>query len=262
VLTLLFWNLGSRSVTGLLQEICNEHGVDIAVVAESSNVNEESLRQTGLTRTAGTCPKVTIYARDPLAITPRSEAARYSIRVVRITGKREFILGAAHFPSRLNWSIESLNSAAVEMATDVASVESDLGHDRTMIVGDFNMNPFDTGMVSAHGFHGVMTRTLAGRARRAIQGRDHKFFYNPMWRLFGAEPPAAAGTHFNWRSEPVAHFWEMYDQVLLRPELAELVAEKDISILFGTRTTSFLKTNGEPDTTGSDHLPILVKLNI
>jgi hypothetical protein len=63
---------------------------------------------------------------------------------------------------------------------DIRRVEETLVNPRTVLVGDFNMNPFDPGMMGAQGLHGVMTKRVAGRVARQVDGRPYPFFYNPM----------------------------------------------------------------------------------
>jgi hypothetical protein len=55
-----------------------------------------------------------------------------------------------------------------------------------VLVGDFNMNPFQEGVVAANGLNAVMARRVAARRRtRVVQEREYPFFYNPMWGHFG-----------------------------------------------------------------------------
>ena len=45
------------------------------------------------------------------------------------------------------------------------------------------MNPFDPGVTSGEGFHGVMDKRIAEKGSRKIVGKVRDFFYNPMWSL-------------------------------------------------------------------------------
>ena len=42
-------------------------------------------------------------------------------------------------------------------------MENKAGHKRTVLVGDLNMNPFETGLVTASGLNATMTRKLPRR---------------------------------------------------------------------------------------------------
>jgi hypothetical protein len=67
----------------------------------------------------------------------------------------------------------------------VRDVEKRVGHDRTIVVGDLNMNPFDAGIVGAEGLNAVMTKQIASQGGRKVDAVRYPFFYNPMWSHFG-----------------------------------------------------------------------------
>ena len=137
-------------------------------------------------------------------------------------------------------------------------------HLRTVLVGDLNMNPYEDGIVSAKGLHAVMTRERAQQGRRTVRyNLSNAYFYNPMWRHFGEQPSGHAGTYFFRSPRERADFWNVYDQVLLRPELLPYFRDEDLKILHCAGTKSLLDPNGVIDrTVASDHLPILFRLSI
>ena len=125
------------------------------------------------------------------------------------------------------------------------------------------MNPFEKGMVGALGLHGMMSRKIAERESRTVAKRRCKFFYNPMWSLYGDATRGPPGTYYYHRSKPIEYFWNIFDQVLLRPELLDRMDDSDIIIIDSDGENSFLTKNGIPNrNTVSDHLPILFKLNL
>jgi hypothetical protein len=129
-----------------------------------------------------------------------------------------------------------------------------------MLVGDLNMNPFEAGVVGAHGLHAVMTRADARRVERSIQGVAYRFFYNPMWGHFGDRSAGPPGTYYLKASKPINYFWNIYDQVLLRPALLESLTS--LEIVDSDGSNSLVTENGVPDSErGSDHLPILFRLD-
>jgi hypothetical protein len=125
------------------------------------------------------------------------------------------------------------------------------------------MNPFESGMVSAAGLHAVMDRRIAREGSRVVQGREYPFFYNPMWGLLGDGSRGPAGTFFHRHAEQEAYFWNMFDQVLVRPALLDRFDFKDLAILDDTGAEPLVKDSGVPDRdVGSDHLPVLFRLNL
>lgn len=149
------------------------------------------------------------------------------------------------------------------MANEIRKIEEKVGHSRTVLVGDLNMNPFQGGVIAANGLHAVMDRTIALRRSRTVQARRYPFFYNPMWGLFGDATAGPPGTHFYENASHDMLFWNMYDQVLIRPDLLPYFHNEELKILTEDDTVSFLTHRGLPDASGvSDHLPILFKLHL
>jgi hypothetical protein len=179
-------------------------------------------------------------------------------------GLDEYSLVVVHLRSQLrgkpsDWleSIRNVNTRIRKYETEIARNE------RTIVVGDFNMNPFDEGLVAASGFHSMMTRDLASKKGRVVQFIRHPFFYNPMWSRFGCErvtgrPP---GTYYYDKAETVCYYWNIFDQVLIRPSLLNHFRDEDLELIDHDGLTP-LRKNGKPDSENfSDHLPILFKLN-
>src|SRR5258706_11895269 len=44
--------------------------------------------------------------------------------------------------------------------------------------------------------HSVMSREIANRTARTVQGREYPFFYNPMWGHFGDRMSKTAGSYY------------------------------------------------------------------
>ena len=103
------------------------------------------------------------------------------------------------------------------------------------------MNPFEPGVVAAGGLHAVMSREVASRQSRTVQGRDYRFFYNPMWNHFGDANSPTAGSYFYNASEHVSYFWNLFDQVLIRPELAAPFDPDSLSIVTSAGSRSLVR---------------------
>src|SRR5262249_31785741 len=109
--------------------------------------------------------------------------------------------------------------------------------------------------------HGVMNRAVAERGERVVAGSPYRMFYNPMWGFFGDREASPPGTFYYDKSKILTYFWNIFDQVLLRPELIERLVEVQILTTDGQET--LLETGGRPDkANASDHLPLLFRLNL
>jgi hypothetical protein len=172
------------------------------------------------------------------------------------------LLAIAHFISKNNSSPGEQAMLAVELAKEIIRVEDTIGHERTLLVGDLNMNPFEEGVTGAPALHAVMTRRLAERRERVVQGTAYRFFYNPMWGFFGDRTDGPPGTYYHRAATVGDLFWQMIDQVLLRPALMHLI--HDLVIMDSIDSESLLtQPAGLPnDAACSDHLPLAFRLNL
>jgi hypothetical protein len=125
------------------------------------------------------------------------------------------------------------------------------------------MNPFEAGVVSAAGLNATMGRSLASRGHRAVQAKAYPFLYNPMWNHFGDHGKAVCGSYYYDAGEHVNYYWNIFDQVLVRPELLPRFPADGVRIVTETPSTSLLTDDGRPDKkVGSDHLPLLFHLDL
>jgi Endonuclease/Exonuclease/phosphatase family len=140
-------------------------------------------------------------------------------------------------------------------------------HRRSIVVGDFNAQPFESAVLSSDGLHAIGIRQESNQTSRPIRLTDDReeFFYNPMWRLYGHVPSQEAGmaTHY-WQNRLAGElFWHMLDQVVLRPEECVRFPEDRIKILTTVGAVHLLAPDGTPDkTVGSDHLPLVFQWNV
>ena len=264
----LFWNIGRKPLAPLVSELAEIHGVDVIILAECATDPGAMLQ--ALNRTPengfhfpGSPGQRTIifarYAREFFQTV--LDIPRVSIRSLSLPARAPVLLAAVHLPSKLHCSEESQKFECVELARSIEIEERTAGHRRTILVGDFNMNPFETGVVSAAGLNSVMSRQVASRETRTVQGREYRFFYNPMWSHFGDARNDTAGSYYYDAGEHVNYYWNMFDQVLLRPELAEHFDPTRLSIVRAVGAHSLVRPDGRPDpANGSDHLPILFEV--
>lgn len=182
---------------------------------------------------------------------------------MELPGITDILLACVHFVSKLYWDEVSQTMECVELSSAIMDTEKKVGHSRTILVGDLNMNPFEDGVISANGLNGVMSRQIASKRVRVVQGREYPFFYNPMWNLFGDESEGPPGTFYYSSSKHKTFFWNIFDQVLIRPDLLPFYNVNDLEIIKSDGHISLLTADNLPDTnTASDHLPVFFRLGI
>ena len=108
-----------------------------------------------------------------------------------------------------------------------------------------------------------MSRKVAEREQRLVQGRAYPFFYNPMWGQLGDSPERPSGSYYYEWAEHVNYFWNTFDQVLLRPQLMHRSRSDQLKILDRAGDISLKMADGRPDRkAGSDHSPLLFRLDL
>ena len=248
MLTFLFWNIDRKPLASIIANLTVSHDVDVLVLVECEIGPARMLRTLNNGRPAQFhfspgrgCGKVAIYTRFPGDfLEALSETGRTTIRRLSLPARTEILLAAAHLPSKLHWGAGSQALECARFAQDVRDVEVQVGHTRTVLVGDLNMDPFELGLVGAPALNGVMTRDLASRGSRTIQGREYPYFYNPMWGRFGDATEGPPGTYYYDGSEHSTTFWHIFDQVLVRPELMDRFRNEWLRVLVGDGDTSFV----------------------
>ncbi len=275
MLTFLFWNLNGKNLISSLAKLVVTHEVDILILAEC---NQQQLTPTNLLlelnpegreaqfRSAPSqCDRIQIFTsfRKSYAMPVADDNKHFTMRKLTLPGCDEVLLVAAHLLSQLHASEDTLYAEAIKFAEKIRHTEIALGHSRTIVVGDLNMNPFSNGVVAASGLHGVMTQEIARKQQRKFQEVTYPYFYNPMWRYFGESTNSPSGTYYYDKSGQVCYFWNIFDQVLIRPDLLSKWDDKSLQILTSNGQQSFLTAKGLPDTKNfSDHLPLLFRLNL
>lgn len=269
-MTILFWNMNRKPLEETIRGICDAENVDVIVLAESSECSTNLLLRTlntGRSRKYWMAPDVNAYLKI-LSSLPHghielvSDPGRMSIRHLTPPAMQSILLVAVHLPSRREMGEAELGCLATRWPFEIAIAESVVNHQRTVVIGDFNMNPFDHGMIGSEGFHAVMCRRVAAKLERKVQAERKPFFYNPMWNQYGESPPNPHGTYYyGGHGRPHCYFWNNYDQVLLRPSLLSAVSDSNVRVVSKVGDVSLLR-NGVPDKKRfSDHLPLLITMD-
>ncbi len=263
----LFWNLNRQDLHGFVRNLARQEGADVVILAECPTKPAKILEELNADSSdyqyaPGNCGHLLFFTRfDSDYLTPLFESHRVSIRRLALPKRPSILVAAAHLPAKMNFSEESLLVESVHLAQSIDQVEISEGHERTVLLGDFNMNPFEAGMVIAGGLHAVMSRNIASRMTRLIQRQRYKFFYNPMWNYMG-DNGDTCGTFYFEGAEHLCYYWNLFDQVLLRPDLLHNFAPENVRIPTSIRGCSLLHDDGRPDKeTASDHLPVTLDLN-
>lgn len=211
----LFWNLNKRPLEHRVARLIVANSVDVLMVAECATdasqmigaIVEGGGKEFRLLGTSPTKVKVFSSLSETSIVEKYSDPdGRIAMFQLELAGLPNLLLAAAHLHSRVNQSSSDLAQHATHWSRKIRENEDEVGHRRTVLVGDLNMNPFDDGVVSGHGLHAVMTRSKALEIERTIDGESRPFFYNPMWGYFGDKSPGPPGTYYYSATNPINYF--------------------------------------------------------
>jgi hypothetical protein len=268
---ILFWNLHqNQTACELLAQATAEHSANVIVTAECpiSNANVAGMlsQETGSLFHAysGTTNKrIAVFTRDPIQCGAKTWDMSYIyVRELLIPGQPALLLGGIHNISLSNnTSLTSVQEEATFAANYIRLAEKDADHKRTIVIGDFNLPPFNEAMVKAAGFHAVMDRRVVADREKRIRFQDYPLFYNPMWGFMGDIADNPPGTYYFHQADHLNYYWNVFDQVLLRPDLLPMFRPTDVRVLHRIGMKSLLDFDGRPNAAlASDHLPIFIRL--
>lgn len=280
-LTFLFWNLHGKDLTADVISAVREHQADVIGLAEYSAVPLTALLRD---LNVGVAPEFHIPASQSericlitrfdrqqthLATAGHTQTAgrgsrKWSIHRLRLPGRQGILLVIVHFII-LQTEEADRYALARQLMSEVLREEARQNHRRTVIFGDFNMDPFEDGMQASDAFHAILSRREieVRRGERTWQGNTYPMFFNPMWRsLGGAHPDDPPGSYYFKGSGGIStQYWHVFDQCLVRPDLMRGLPDNSVRILHEIAGQSLLNDNGRPDASRwSDHLPFIFKL--
>ena len=268
-LTFLFWNLYKNNIVLTLKEIIEHHDVDVVILAECSFRTEElvySLNEkqsfyfpeNGLAE----CKKIKIITKfHPKFLVPIYEEERFSIRKLIISDNEKILVAGVHIPDKSHDDADNQLMICQRLRGSIEKMEKEHSIDKTVVMGDFNMNPFERGLVSAIGLNAVMSERIAQTGSRTVGNKEYQYFYNPMWSLYGDIGNNVEGSYFYRKNANLP--WNVFDQVLLRPSLIPNFEKDSLSFLNHSGKESILTNQMQyPNKKYSDHLPLIFKLKL
>jgi|SRR5689334_4725591 hypothetical protein len=199
----MFWNIKGSPLYNEIGTLCSDYNVDIAIFAESqihpssllTALNSIDAGHRYFSQIPAIASRIQFFTRYSLEwIEPRFDSRHVSMRLLKHPLGGELLIVAVHLQSKLYQKPEEQEFHVRHLMEDIAKEEGSMGHTRTMVIGDFNMDPFENGMITADGFHAIMDKKIAERESRKIGGKSYRFFYNPMWSRLGDESAGPCGT--------------------------------------------------------------------
>ncbi len=263
---IIFWNVNKKDLTSFVCSITASTNADAVVLLENNvpikktlqalqtNISEDFYHPNALPESTG--QKFHCFCRKrELDLSETHNESRTSVRELKI-GRHRTLLVLVHGVDIRNHDPQTRQSLVQELAGMMKFVQKDKKTDKLILLGDFNMNPFDSGMTLAAGLNAMMTKACVERGYRKYHSNRYDFYYNPMWSLFGDNTDGPAGTIYDTSSQG-PYGWSMLDQVIIHHSVVGLF--HSVKILTKAGAESLMNTKGRPDkVNASDHFPILV----
>lgn len=263
-MNVLFWNVHKENVNEYLIDFIYTLDTNFIILAEfNSDFTADLLRRlnkTFIELPQIGCKKITIfYKKEMFDIDLAPEANRYMTRIIKFKNTNiKLLMMAVHLQSKINVDEATQLYESSIIRGELETIEYNLSIENTFVIGDFNMNPFENGMVSAFAFNSIPCQKTAMKETRKLQDRTYKFFYNPMWNLLG-DYDNNPGTYYTSTPNQVTYYWNILDQIIMRPSLIKYFVKDSLAILQNINGKPLVDQNGKPSI--SDHLPITFKFN-
>lgn len=179
---------------------------------------------------------------------------------LRINDQNILLVGI-HFPSKFNNTPPAQQQIIKRWKTWIDAQERILNTDKTILFGDFNLNPQEISVYSHEGLSAHPTLNSSTRVKTK--------YYNPMWATMGdfiykSGVSKVPGTYFRDIGEDNVDeiHWNVLDGLLIKNSLVDSFLKKDLEIITHTKAHTFYTNNQIDSRNYSDHLPVKFNFNL
>lgn len=247
-------------INKILTNLIIENDIDIAVLAEYSDdinklLTEISAQSKNMQSffTSG-CKRIKMIGSIE-NVQPAWQGSHSSIQIVN----DKFILCGVHLISKVTSDNNEQRQIRIQrIIEEIQKSEKAIGSDFSIIVGDFNLEPYELGMVGAPYFHSIPIYEESTRKFREVAEEKYYMFYNPMWNFLG-DFKKPYGTYY-YNQGTACTYWSILDQVIIRPSVREKFIDESLKIITETQQYNLLDSHGHPNQNISDHLPIIFEI--
>jgi hypothetical protein len=181
--TFLFWNVQNKRLDGHLVSLVRHHQVDVLLLIEHPKPDDLLFSQLNTIRPfqrAITHNRFGVYVSFDRAlmmrITPPTQNDRVDYWDVRVNKKNRLLLVLVHGLDIIKHTQARRSLFFERLHEQIGFIESELGHKQTIVLGDFNANPFDAIVGGVLGLHAIRVREVGGKHTRSVMNQDYEFF--------------------------------------------------------------------------------------
>ncbi len=164
----LFWNIqgnkGKRNIQENVANIAKKHTIDVIILAEdkdnTSIIRELNTPQVVYSYIPNPNPKITFYTKLPKSNITKIDSKLTRVNFYKLsTPNMSILIVGIHFLCKTTYREEDTAKTEVErIVEEIKKIQKQENCIQTIIVGDFNMNPFEIPMVRSKCFHAIMDK--------------------------------------------------------------------------------------------------------
>ena len=175
-MNVLFWNLKQNPNEKWVADLTREKDVDIAVFAEYQGTSfeyvlsalQDYVRYDGY----GACEKITMLCKQSIETTVKREQNRYTLYSCKVDDVSYNIVGI-HLPAPPHADANDRKNVIRDIVHDISEQEREEKNELTIIIGDFNCNPFDEEIIQKDTFNAVLYKPLIRKKEEVLyNGND------------------------------------------------------------------------------------------
>ena len=255
-------NKNRNNINNCLLEIAVDKKCDIIVLAEYNDdikdlyslLNNNSVEKYNIIPEMGGCERIKGLINIKYEVVNLYEHSRYKIVMIE-TYLNKLVLGMFHNVSKIHHLNEDQAYILKDFNDNLCKEENKYNTNNTLLIGDFNINPFESSCISADTLHAIPFIEEAKKFTRFVQGKEFKMFYNPSWKLYGSRNIPYTTYYYN-NSSILNYYWHIYDQIIIRPQLINAFIDDSLTIIAETKQHKLMNKNIPDKNNYSDHLPL------
>ncbi|GIP08204.1 hypothetical protein J1TS5_03740 [Paenibacillus macerans] len=271
LLQILFWNIKRKDLSKEIHALIKEHRCpELIVLSETTQRSRKEI--SNILMSQGYISRTPINGNVRVAIFDKldSSAIKYLRQDQRFTSivydinNQKFMIVGIHLDSPVSYpDVTDRYVRAADYSIIIEQMEKTWEIKKTLLIGDFNMNPFDKGMVSELSFKATHCKQTAKR-----ETGNKRYFFNPSWKLFSndltqdnRQPPGTIH-YVPHNKDTYVDYWHVFDQVLIRSELISSLSNS-FEVITNIGSINLLNQDLVPDRElYSDHLPIKYQIEV
>ncbi|MCL2386917.1 MAG: hypothetical protein FWC89_05115 [Defluviitaleaceae bacterium] len=275
-MNILFWNTNipkrgntkADNIDSCLLSLAIENQIDLLILAEYGEsmgqlcriISNQSGTQYIPIPNLGGCTKIKGIINGKYNIDTLHERDRYQIIKIS-TVFYDLIVAMIHSDSKRYSRNNRQEEILRQFHTAIVDEQEKHKCKNVLAIGDFNANPFEEACLSAGNLFALpFVDGVIGSPTRCIGYRVYQKFYNPTWKFFGNRTIPYTTYHYNDSGDMANCYWNIIDQVVIRPSLVKAFDDDKLRIISCTKKHQLLD-NGKPDKKNySDHLPLFCAL--